>query len=217
MLSILSFQIQYSLDQTISVLDIIISKDIYFRRSYGSSMRNTIVMKSVTPIESSFVDVSPLTPIEEMTNAGKKRKKSPKEGKKRNDKSSSRRISSKKSIADEISPLITGKVSLAPPDTEREPVYDFVGYDLERLRVQVTNRKKTFYSADDTLVQVEIDDWLYKTKNLRITVTLHGYSLRLFHRIDGPETNEILHVTSRIGIILAFQKKLASSRKSQIF
>ncbi|XP_050580372.1 uncharacterized protein LOC126917508 [Bombus affinis] len=162
-------------------------------------------------IQSSFVDVSPLTPVEEMTNAAKKRKKSPKEGKKRNDKSSSRRISSKKSIADEISPLITGKVSLAPPDTEREPVYDFVGYDLERLRVQVTNRKKTFYSADDTLVQVEIDDWLYKSKNLRITVTLHGYSLRLFHRIDGPETNEIFHVTSRIGIILAFQKMLASS------
>lgn len=180
-------------------------------------MRNTIVIKSVTPIESSFVDVSPLTPVEEMTNAAKKRKKSPKEGKKRNDKSSSRRISSKKSIADEISPLITGKVSLAPPDTEREPVYDFVGYDLERLRVQVTNRKKTFYSADDTLVQVEIDDWLYKSKNLRITVTLHGYSLRLFHRIDGPETNEIFHVTSRIGIILAFQKMLAFSRKSQIF
>lgn len=205
------------LDQAISVLDIIVSKDIYFRRSYGISMRNTIVIKSVTPIESSFVDVSPLTPIEEMTNAAKKRKKSPKEGKKRNDKSSSRRISSKKSIADEISPLITGKMSLAPPDTEREPVYDFVGYDLERLRVQVTNRKKTFYSADDTLVQVEIDDWLYKTKNLRITVTLHGYSLRLFHRIDGPETNEIFHVTSRIGIILAFQKMLASSRKCQIF
>lgn len=146
---------------------------------------------------------------------GKKKEPPSKGGKKRNDKSSSRGTSPRKSVDVETSPLITGKVSLGPsPDrAERESVYDFVGYDLGRLRVQVTNRRRTFRSADDTLVHVEVDDWLYKAKHLRITVTLRGHSLRLSRRIDAPETDEVFHLTSRLGIILAFQK-LPSPRKN---
>ncbi|XP_043518366.1 uncharacterized protein LOC122533068 [Frieseomelitta varia] len=152
-------------------------------------------------------DVSSNTPTEKTTEEGKKKKKKKrpsKGGKKKNDKSSSPR----KSVDVETSPLITGKVSPGPPPdrAESEPVYDFVGYDLGRLRVQVTNRRRTFRSADDTLVRVEVDDWLYKAKHLRITVTIRGNSLRLSRRIDAPETDEMFHLTSKLGIILAFQK-----------
>ncbi|KOX77221.1 Sperm-associated antigen 17 [Melipona quadrifasciata] len=148
---------------------------------------------------------------EKTTEKGKKKKRPSKGGKKKNDKSSSPR----KSVDVETSSLITGKVSPGPPpdQAEREPVYDFVGYDLGRLRVQVTNRRRTFRSVDDTLVRVEVDDWLYKAKHLRITVTIRGHSLRLSRRIDAPETDEVFHLTSRLGIILAFQK-LSSPRAS---
>lgn len=156
--------------------------------------------------------MSSQSPIEHVAKGRKKvktkEKEDPKKEAKRSDKSTSGKSSTKKSI--EGSPSTTEKLSQT---VEKEATYDFTGYDLGRLRVHVTNRKRTFYSADDTLVQVETDDWLYKSKHLQITVTLHGYSLRLFHRIDKPETTEIFHLTGRTGIILAFQKSLASPRK----
>lgn len=134
-------------------------------------------------------------------------------GKKKGKKSNNNRTSSKKLSIDQESTLNTqNAMTIFSPDTE--PIYDFIGYDLGRLRVQVTNRKRTFYSADGTLVQLEIDDWLYQAKDIRITITLHGCSLRLYHRIGSPETNNVFHLTSKTGIILAFQKLLASRGKS---
>ncbi|OAD62033.1 Sperm-associated antigen 17 [Eufriesea mexicana] len=164
------------------------------------------------------VDVSSHSPVEDVTKGAKKEKakgkEEPKKGIKRSDKSTGRKSSAKRSIAVEGSPSTMDKLSQVKI-VEKETTYDFIGYDLGRLRVQVTNRKKTFYSADDTLVQVETDDWLYKTKHLQITVTLRGCSLRLFHRIDKPETIEIFHLTTRRGIILAFQKLLTSPHPSK--
>ncbi|XP_053994068.1 uncharacterized protein LOC128884608 [Hylaeus volcanicus] len=113
----------------------------------------------------------------------------------------------KKSVVDD-GPTLTMERSTSPHDTEKETTYEFIGYDLGRLRVHVTNRRKTFFSEDGTLVRVEVDDWLYKNKDLRITVTLRGYSLRLFHRINDPENSKVFHLTSPMGIILAFQKLL---------
>ncbi|XP_017795503.1 PREDICTED: uncharacterized protein LOC108576939 [Habropoda laboriosa] len=159
------------------------------------------------------VDVPSESSVEETIKSRKKgkeketEKESPKKNKK-SDRSTGLRTISKKSTEDE-------KKSLSIYSSgEKEAVYDFVGYELGQLRVQVTNTKKTFYSADGTLIETEMDDWLYKNKDLRITVTLHGYSLRLFHRISSHETNEIFHLTSKTGIILAFQKLPTSQHVS---
>ncbi|XP_076388543.1 uncharacterized protein LOC105662405 isoform X2 [Megachile rotundata] len=136
------------------------------------------------------------TSVEESVESSKKKKK-----KRANEKPSSM------SSAD-VRFSLTKRQS-APVDTvEKENVYEFVGYDLGRLRVQITNTKKTFYSADGTLVQVEMDDWLYKDKDLRITVTVHDYSLRLFQRINNSarESSKMFHLTTEAGIILAFEK-----------
>ncbi|XP_043256109.1 sperm-associated antigen 17-like [Colletes gigas] len=115
----------------------------------------------------------------------------------------------KKPAVDEES-TSTAKKSPSFHDGETAVTYEFIGYDLGKQRVHVTNRKKTFFSDDGTLVRVEVDDWLYKNKDLRITVTLRGYSLRLYHGIDVPESSTAFHLTSSRGIILAFQKLLKS-------
>ncbi|CAK9806855.1 Sperm-associated antigen 17 [Anthophora quadrimaculata] len=143
--------------------------------------------------------------IQETVRSKKKGKEKEKEEKgskkkKKSDRSTSPQTVSKKSVEDEKKTLSIHS------ESKKEVVYDFIGYELGQLRVQITNIKKTFYSADGTLIGIETDDWLYKNKYLRITVTLRGYSLRLFHRINNPETNEIFHLTSKKGIILAFQK-----------
>lgn len=124
-------------------------------------------------------------------------KKDLKKEKKKTDKLSSRR--SLKSTDNEW---------ISIQDSEKEKHYDFVGYALSELRVQVSNQKKTFFSADDTLVQVNLEDWLYKSKRLYITVTVNGYTLRLSRRIDIQENIEILHLTSRLGIVVTFQMSL---------
>lgn len=126
-------------------------------------------------------------------------------GKKKNDKLSSRR--SLKSADNEW---------ISIQNSEKEKRYDFVGYDLSDLRVQISNQKKTFFSADDTLVQVNLENWLYKSKRLYISVTLNGYTLRLSRRIDIQENIEILHLTSRLGIVVTFQMSLNFPGKSLI-
>lgn len=101
-------------------------------------------------------------------------------------------------------------------DIKREKRYDFIGYALSELRMQVSNQKKTFFSADDTLVQVDLENWLYKSKRLYITVTLNGYTLRLSRRIDIQEMTEVFHLTSRLGIVLTFEMLLNFPGKSLI-
>lgn len=132
------------------------------------------------------------------------RRESKKE-KKKNDKLSSRR--SLKSNDEQWTSI---------QDIERENRYDFIGYALSELRMQVSNQKKTFFSADDTLVQVDLENWLYKSKRLYITVTLNGYTLRLSRRIDIQEMTEVFHLTSRLGIVLTFQMLLNFPGKNLI-
>lgn len=98
-------------------------------------------------------------------------------------------------------------------DSENVGTY-FIGYDLGRLRVQVTNRVKTFLSADGTVVRVAIDDWLYGNKDLRVTVTIRGNSLRLFRRIGGSrEADQVFHMTNKVGVIVSFEKQFQLQSK----
>ncbi|XP_026669283.1 uncharacterized protein LOC108624922 [Ceratina calcarata] len=140
--------------------------------------------------------------------------KTPKKNR-RGNKLGNEKASSTRSSLEEMGPVTTKRRSIVS-EIEKEPVYDFIGYDIGTLRVQVTHRKKTFFSADNTLVQVEMDYWLYNSKDLRITVSLRGYTLRLFHRVDKPQANKTFHLTSRTGIILAFQKLVTTSRTPKI-
>ncbi|KYN12213.1 hypothetical protein ALC57_15610 [Trachymyrmex cornetzi] len=50
--------------------------------------------------------------------------------------------------------------------------YDFVGYDLGSIRVQVIHHSKKFLLDADTSVRIELEDWLHGDRNLRIAVTL---------------------------------------------
>lgn len=148
---------------------------------------------------------------------GKTAKKGRREkgGKEKKGQQTSRIGKGKKSDVDEGSSA-TLKKSLPDYAAEKEASYEFVGYDLGRLRVQVTNRVETFLSADGTLVRAEMDDWLYKNKDLRITVTIRDNSLRLFPRIGtigSREANEVFHLTSKTGIIVGFQKLPEPQRK----
>ncbi|CAL7944241.1 unnamed protein product [Xylocopa violacea] len=155
-------------------------------------------------------DFSTEEAVKSSKEAKKKRGESSKKKKKGSDKSTSRKTASKKSIEKEDSLSFTRETSQVLDD-QKEAVYDFIGYDLGSLRVQVTNSKNTFCSADGTMVQVEMDDWLYKTKNLRIAISLRGYTLRLCHEIGRPDASRVFHLTSKSGIILAFQKQLTPS------
>lgn len=79
--------------------------------------------------------------------------------------------------------------------------------------MHVKNRRTLFRSADGTRVKIEVDDWIYKNKDLRITVTIRGYSLYLFNRIDKPKVSEVFHFISPLGIVIAFEKLLGSHGK----
>lgn len=147
-----------------------------------------------------------------MESSKKKKKATSKKKKRQDDKATSEKASSTSSP--DLRSFSTTKQSLSVHTVEKETDYEFVGYDLGRLRVQIKNTKKTFCSADGTLVQVEMDDWLYKDKDVRITVTVRDYSLRLFQRINNgsSESSKMFHLTSGTGIILAFEKFLIPSR-----
>ncbi|XP_034187492.2 uncharacterized protein LOC117607655 isoform X2 [Osmia lignaria lignaria] len=152
------------------------------------------------------------TSAEETVESSKKKKKTASKKKKRQDDKATTEKASSTSSPD-LRSFSTTKQSLSVHTVEKETDYEFVGYDLGRLRVQIKNTKKTFSSADGTLVQVEMDDWLYKDKDIRITVTVHDYSLRLFQRINNGsrESSKMFHLTTGTGIILAFEKFLIPS------
>ncbi|XP_076658524.1 sperm-associated antigen 17 [Halictus rubicundus] len=116
-----------------------------------------------------------------------------------------KKLKDTKSNVDDASSRISKK-SRSYHTIQEEASYEFIGYDLGRLRVHVRNRKTVFLSADGARVKVEMDDWLYKNKDVRITVTIQDYSLYLFHRINNPKIAEVFHLTSPLGIVLAFEK-----------
>ncbi|TGZ58324.1 Uncharacterized protein DBV15_10480 [Temnothorax longispinosus] len=71
------------------------------------------------------------------------------------------------------------KKILSSQCVETNGPYDFVGYDLGGLRVQVIHHSKKFLLDDDTSVRVELEDWLHGNRDLRIAVTLPHCTLRL--------------------------------------
>ncbi|XP_076243922.1 uncharacterized protein LOC143185082 [Calliopsis andreniformis] len=153
---------------------------------------------------------------EKTSRASKKRKAEKEKSQKKEGKSSDRKTATKekKSDAEKGSPSSLERSSIVDGDENGAP-YEFIGYDLGRLRVQVTNRVKTFFSADGTLVRVEMDDWLYKNKDLRVTVAIGDNNLRLFRRIAGrEETSQLFHVSTKRGIILSFEKLFETQRNA---
>ncbi|XP_015175806.1 PREDICTED: uncharacterized protein LOC107066065 [Polistes dominula] len=94
---------------------------------------------------------------------------------------------------------------------EDEP-YEFVGYDLGNLRVQIVEKRKIFYSEDGTFVRVNLETWLYENVDLRIAVTLSGCTLRLFEKPLDPTNSNVFHLTTNEGNILAFYKQIDLER-----
>ncbi|XP_018311927.1 uncharacterized protein [Mycetomoellerius zeteki] len=84
--------------------------------------------------------------------------------------------------------------------------YDFVGYDLGSLRVQVIHHSKKFLLDGDTSVRVELEDWLHGDRNLRIAVTLLNCTLRLSGRVSHRQSTGTFHLTTKRGIVLSFYR-----------
>jgi len=89
--------------------------------------------------------------------------------------------------------------------------YDFVGYDLGDLRVQVIHHSKKFLLDGDTLVRVELEDWLHGDRDLRIAVTLPHCTLRLSGEVSRRQSaGTFIHLITTMGIVLSFHR---NSRK----
>ncbi|XP_018347830.1 PREDICTED: uncharacterized protein LOC108751859 isoform X1 [Trachymyrmex septentrionalis] len=84
--------------------------------------------------------------------------------------------------------------------------YDFVGYDLGSLRVQVIHHSKKFLLDGDTSVRIELEDWLHGDRNLRIAVTLLNCTLRLSGRVSHRQSTGTFHLTTKRGIVLGFYR-----------
>ncbi|XP_011707217.1 PREDICTED: uncharacterized protein LOC105462379 [Wasmannia auropunctata] len=84
--------------------------------------------------------------------------------------------------------------------------YDFVGYDLGGLRVQVIHHSKKFLLDGDTSVRVELEDWLHGDRDLRIAVTLSHCTLRLSSGVSRRHSTDTFHLTTKRGIVLGFHR-----------
>ncbi|XP_011870230.1 PREDICTED: uncharacterized protein LOC105563332 [Vollenhovia emeryi] len=84
--------------------------------------------------------------------------------------------------------------------------YDFVGYDLGGLRVQVIHHSKKFLLDDDTSVRVELENWLHGDRDLRIAVTLRHCTLRLSGGVSRHQSANAFHLTTKRGIVLGFYR-----------
>lgn len=84
--------------------------------------------------------------------------------------------------------------------------YDFVGYDLGSLRVQVIHHSKKFLLGDDTSVRVELEDWLHGDCDLRIAVTLPHCTLRVSGGVSRRQSADTFHLTTKRGIVLGFYR-----------
>lgn len=99
---------------------------------------------------------------------------------------------------------------------EDEP-HEFIGYDLGNLRVQIVERSKIFNSKDGTLVQVNLETWLYEKVDLRIAITIAGCTLRLYEKLNDRKMPNVFHVTTNRGIVLAFSKNIGKTNESFFF
>lgn len=86
---------------------------------------------------------------------------------------------------------------------ERDGSYDFVGYDLGSLRVQVIHHSKKFLLEDKT-VRVELEDWLHGDSDIRISIALQQCTLRLSTGVGRRQSADTFHLTTEGGIVLGF-------------
>ncbi|XP_024880001.1 uncharacterized protein LOC112459866 [Temnothorax curvispinosus] len=108
------------------------------------------------------------------------------------------------------------KKILSSQCVETNGPYDFVGYDLGGLRVQVIHHSKKFLLDDDTSVRVELEDWLHGDRDLRIAVTLPHCTLRLSDGVSRRQSADTFHLTTKRGIVLGFhrnRRKLGAARE----
>lgn len=116
-------------------------------------------------------------------------------------------------IDDVDTPFLPVKKIPSSRCAEEGESYDFVGYDLGNVRVQVTHRGKKFLLRDDTSVRVELEDWLYGDLDLRIAVTLRDYTLRLSSAgIGCRRFADTFHLTTKRGIVLGFCRNKESGK-----
>lgn len=89
---------------------------------------------------------------------------------------------------------------------EDEP-YKFLGYDIGKFRVQLRTGSERFTSPDDTLVRVDLDEWVYGTSCLGIGIDLRGCFLKVQRTIgDRGNQNLPFNLTTNNGIVMAFSK-----------
>ncbi|XP_071562759.1 uncharacterized protein [Temnothorax nylanderi] len=98
------------------------------------------------------------------------------------------------------------KKILSSQCVETNGPYDFVGYDLGGLRVQVIHHSKKFLLDGDTSVRVELEDWLHGDRDLRIAVTLPHCTLRLSDGVSRRQSADTFHLTTKRGIVLGFHR-----------
>ncbi|XP_077278036.1 uncharacterized protein LOC143906109 [Temnothorax americanus] len=106
----------------------------------------------------------------------------------------------------DTSSFLPVKKILSSQCVETNGPYDFVGYDLGGLRVQVIHHSKKFLLDDDTSVRVELEDWLHGDRDLRIAVTLPRCTLRLSDGVSRRQSADTFHLTTKRGIVLGFHR-----------
>lgn len=109
-------------------------------------------------------------------------------------------------IDDVDTSFLPAKKILSSRCVETGGSYDFVGYDLGGLRVQVIHHSKKFLLDGDTSVRVELEDWLHGDVDLRIAVTLPHCTLRLSGGVSRRQSADMFHLTTERGIVLGFYR-----------
>lgn len=109
-------------------------------------------------------------------------------------------------IDDVDTSLLSAKKILSSQCVETGGPYDFVGYDLGSLRVQVIHHSKKFLLDSDTSVRVEYEDWLHGDCDLRIAVTLPHCTLRLSGGVSRRQSTDTFHLSTKRGIMLGFSR-----------
>ncbi|KAL6441540.1 hypothetical protein ACFW04_003594 [Cataglyphis niger] len=124
-------------------------------------------------------------------------------GKVMNGKTSLMKKKSATKIDDVDTSFLSVKKILSSRYVEKDESYDFVGYDLGSLRVQVIHHSKKFI-LDDTTVRVELEDWLHGDLDVRIAIISQYCTLRLSSGGDRRQSEDAFHLITERGIVLSF-------------
>ena len=109
--------------------------------------------------------------------------------------------------------LHMGRVTSLRCARDGEP-YKFLGYNLGNLRVQLTSDRKTFTTSDGTVVNVDVDEWLYGKRQIGIGINLPDCFVKLQRIVGDPDSDEIpFHLITGNGIVIALSKSIESQGK----